>query len=71
MEVSMDERKGKTGHVNSVCLQHDGFFNSSALEAVPVPPRWGVPGLAFHIGGVGCEDGRLVADQANRRAVRC
>lgn len=28
----MDERKGETGQVNSVCLQHDGFFNSSALE---------------------------------------
>jgi hypothetical protein len=36
----------------------------SALEAVPVPPWWGVSGLAFHMGGAGYEDVRVVADQA-------
>jgi hypothetical protein len=44
---------------------------SSALEAVLVPPRWGTSGLAFQIGGVGCEEVRLVADQADGCAVPC
>jgi hypothetical protein len=49
------------GQVNSPWLQHDGFFKSSALEAVLVPPQWGVSGFAFHIGGVIHEAIRLVA----------
>jgi hypothetical protein len=47
--------------MDGVCLQHDGFFKSSALETVLVPPQWGVSDLAFQIGGVVCEAIRLVA----------